>query len=405
MPSQGKRRSLSNVGGRVEVRGDPSFGFVLRRALEAADEAPDDRLTHGFHVYPARMHPAVARTVLEEFQALGGQEVLDPLCGGGTVPVEAMRGGWRCLGADLNPLALRVSRTRCELRPQRARDRFVDAVERVGAASTRRVRGRVPIRAALPEDLRSRHPVHVLKELAGLLVEIRRCGSEADREAMEMVFSSIVVKCSTQRADTDTREETKRLRKGLCTELFVRKGRELASRWASLSRAVSRGAHRPRFVASDVRRLTQTLGGQYRCDLVLTSPPYGGTYDYVEHHRLRAAWLGVGLKEMERAELGARRRLSDVASTDAPTSQRVARWDDEVLGMLENLAGCMRPEAMAVFMMGDGEVGGVRVPADEQLERLAPQADLRFVCAATQPRVDMRGGAGRAEHLVALTRH
>lgn len=393
-----QRRSLSNVGGEVSVRGDPALGYVLRRALEAAADAPDDRLTHGFHVYPARMHPAVARTVLEELAGLSRGAVLDPFCGGGTVVVEGMRAGWRALGADLNPVALRVARVRSERRNQRSRDRFVEAVERAGRASTQRVQNRVAIRAELPSDLRERHPVHVLKELAGLLTEIRRCRSEADRAAMEMVFSSIVVKCSTQRSDTDARQEARSLRKGLATEMFVRKGRELGSRWAALSRAVPRDAHDPRFVCSDVRRLVHTLGGQYRCDLVLTSPPYGGTYDYVEHHRLRAAWLGIGLGAMASGELGARRRLSEGAEEAA-----TARWDEEVLAMLENMKGCLRREGFAVLLMGDGEVGGVRVPADAQLERLAPRAGLSFVTAASQARQDMRGGEARAEHLVALT--
>ncbi len=386
--------------GEVSLRGDPAYGFVLRRALESAADAPDDRLTHGFHVYPARMHPAIARVVLEELFEGGAADVLDPFCGGGTVVVEAMRAGWGALGTDLNPLAIRVARVRSELRKQGARDRFVEAVERVGRASTQRVQTRVDSRAEIAPEHRAKYEIHVLKELAGLLAEIRRSASKADRAAMEMVFSSLVVKCSKQRSDTNQDEVTRTLRKGLVTEMFVRKGRELGSRWAALARAVPRGAAAPRLVCADIQQLRKTLGGQYQCNLILSSPPYGGTYDYVEHHRLRAAWLGVGLGGMEAGEMGARRRFSGLPDEDVAGAS--TRWDQEVQGMLESMAGCLRRDGIAVLLMGDGEVGGVRVPADAQLERIAEKVGLEFLCAAAQPRVDLRGGPMRREHLVAL---
>jgi len=388
------------VDGEVSLRGDPAYGFVLRRALEAAAQAPSDRLTHGFHVFPARMHPAIARTVLEELFEVGAAEVIDPFCGSGTVVVEAMRAGWSALGTDLNPLAIRVARVRSELRKQSSRDRFVEAVERVGRASTQRVQTRVDSRADLAPEHRAKYEIHVLKELAGLLAEIRRSASKADRAAMEMVFSSLVIKCSKQRSDTNVEEVTRTLRKGLATEMFVRKGRELGSRWAALARAVPKDAEAPRLVCADIQQLRKTLGGHYQCNLILSSPPYGGTYDYVEHHRLRAGWLGVGLGAMEANEMGARRRFSE--APEGGPEDALARWDAEVHGMLESMAGCLRRDGIAMLLVGDGEIGGVRVPADEQLEKLAEKVGLEFLCSAAQAREDVRGGPARREHLVAL---
>ena len=48
MTDMGKhKRSLSSVDGEVSLRGDPAYGFVLRRALESAAEAPDDWMVSG----------------------------------------------------------------------------------------------------------------------------------------------------------------------------------------------------------------------------------------------------------------------------------------------------------------------------------------------------------------------
>src|SRR5690349_13384890 len=188
----GDRRALSNVGGPVEARGDVAYRVPLAEAMRAQDDPVEPALTHGFHAYPARMHANVARVLLHEFFVGPGSEVLDPFCGSGTVAVEALAGGWRALGSDLDPLALRVARVKTERRGDKARARFLSRVQAVAAASERRVRERVDVRANLPKAEREWYEVHVLKELAGLLEEIRAVADERDRLAMEMVFSAIV---------------------------------------------------------------------------------------------------------------------------------------------------------------------------------------------------------------------
>jgi hypothetical protein len=56
------------------------------------------------------------------------------------------------------------------------------------------------------------------------------------------------------------------------------------------------------------------------------------------------------------------------------------------------------------LVLGDGEVGGRALPALEQLTRLAPEAGLTLVAAASVPRPDARAGSvgPREEHVVAL---
>jgi hypothetical protein len=409
----GKREALSNVGGPVEARGDPAFRFVLAAAMRAQDpdelshEPPHeqgpvivarDALTHGFHAYPARMHPAVARVILQELSLGPNSEVLDPFCGSGTVAVEAMIAGWRALGSDVDPLALRLARVKTERRNVRERERFLERCAEVAKGSERRVRDRQEVRAQLSAEERAWYDVHVLKELAGLLEEIRSVAHEADRRALEMVFSAIVVKFSRQRSETAARASGKHIRKGLPTEFFLRKGHELADGWAALEAAVPRSHHAPRFVLSDARTLPQTLAGEYRCDLILSSPPYGGTYDYLTHHARRHAWLGINPKHLREGEIGARRQLSDKRAGARD------RWDQQMLAVLEAMVGLLALEGVVVLMVGDAEIAEVREPADVQLERLAAAAELEVVAVASQPRPDWRGGSPRREHLVALQR-
>lgn len=386
--SERDRRALSQIGGRVRTRGDEALAAMLKGAWERAGREDPDTLTHGFHSWPARMHWALARSV---FQGTGARSVLDPFCGGGTVLVEARVAGARAVGVDLSPLAVRLCDVKCDARPPGPRERFLEAAEQVAAASEARVRGRVPIHVDLPaRELRWYAP-HVLKELGGLLEELRAVEPFADRRALAMVLSSIVVKVSRQRADTAERTAEKRIRKGLATELFSRKARELAERWAALHGAAK--GPPPKLFEGDARRSPRMLKRR-RVELILTSPPYGGTYDYAAHHARRIAWLGLDDRALRRHEIGARRKLS--------RREGAARWEREVSGMLAAMRAVLRDDGLAVLVMGDAELGGRRVAAPAQLARLAPRHGLALAATASQPRRDFRGGRPREEHLIAL---
>ena len=391
------RRGLTNVGGPIDPGGATEAAESLARVLEAAQGDDTDRLTHGFHAYPARMHGGLAAAAIDRFSK-DAEHVLDPFCGSGTVLVEAMVAGRRSRGVDLNPIAVRVAGVKTERRSAVERDRFAAIVDAIAEASKARVDARAPAMAPLSEHERRDFEVHVLKELAGLWDEIGKVELVADRRALEVLFSSIVVKFSNRRAETSSATTPKRIGKGVPTSFFARKGDELVRRWAALDHACTalhRDVHRPRIVEGDATDLRATLPPDYRADLVLTSPPYGGTYDYAEHHALRMAWLGLSPIRLRRDELGSRRELS---SGDRAS----ARWDAEVAKILRAIAGVLADEGRALLWVGDAEVGGQRIDALAQLQRIAPASGLQVIAWASQPRLDFRGGSPRAETLALL---
>ncbi|MCA3458860.1 MAG: site-specific DNA-methyltransferase [Rhodobacter sp.] len=77
----------------------------------ALDRSTVSGATHKFYRYPARFSPKFVRAVIEAFTA-PGDLVLDPFIGGGTTAVEALRAGRRCIGTDINELALFVSKVK-----------------------------------------------------------------------------------------------------------------------------------------------------------------------------------------------------------------------------------------------------------------------------------------------------
>lgn len=393
--TQRKKRSLTSRGGAIRTRGNEELAGELGRALEQAGVEEPNTLTHGFHTWPARMHPAIARHCIE-LMSSEGERILDPFCGGGTVVLEAMVAGRRPMGIDLNPLALRVAATRCELRDAKSRERFVGLLDAIAAASEEKVRARVDSRAPVPRQHVRFYQGHILKEMAGLHATIAEVADERDRASLEMVFSALVVKFSYKRSETAGHTEKQRLRKGLVTEFFHRKGNELVRGWESLYEVTPRGTRAPLLLEGDARLLHTVMEKGEFPDLIVTSPPYGGTYDYADQHVLRYPWLGMSKNRFERREMGARR---DMGGEDA---QQL--WDEQVGEVLKGFSQRLRPGGYAVMLVGDAQLGDVRVEADEHLADIGARHGFTPLAAASQARPDWSGRRSRREHLVVLKR-
>jgi DNA modification methylase len=353
------RRSLDYTGGPTLVAGDPELSQLLAHALDTG-ELDRDRLTHGFHTYPARMHWATAARIIDALAPENGH-VVDPFCGSGTVLIEARVAGRASTGIDLNPLAVRLSKLKSEPMPRPLLEELALLGSDLRERSEQRVQARDPVRAKLPREELAWYDTHVLKEMAGLLEEIEQVEHGRLREACLLVFSSLVVKFSRQRSDTSEHAVERRLRKGLVSEFFERKTYELCERLAALE-AECQGP-RPRIVEGDARDVGRMVPG--RADLILTSPPYGGTYDYVAHHQRRFAWLGLDPKRFAASEIGARRH-----------GDHAGRFEQELLEVMSTCAEALRPGALLVMLMGDARTGGEDMSADELVAELADEAGL-----------------------------
>lgn len=381
----------------VSEGADAAIADVLFRALQAAAvgaAADEADVPHGFHSWPAGMHPAIAMTLLDAFEG----DVVDPFSGGGTVGLEALLHQRRFFGVDLNPLSARIGAVRCRPRDADSVAAVSAVVDLVTERSKERVRRKVRVRAAVSADVATAYLPHTLLELAGLLEEIAAVTDDDVKKTLAVVFSSILTKVSLRRGDTDVggtevdgaeaSTAAKRVGRFFPSELFQQKAQQLLTRQHGLWRRVGMQGPKPVFVVDDARRLPELVK---RTQLIVTSPPYGGTYDYAFHHAHRLAFLRLDDTALRAGELGARRNGTDAKG-----------FDDDVTAMLTAMASVLDDDGLVILLVGDGHVGGRRVAADAQLAALAPAAGLVVRASASAPRRDWRGGPDREEHLVAL---
>ena len=405
------RRALTHVGGAVDRGGDAEAADLLAHALDVAGAEEDEDASrphvHGFHAYPARMHPATAARLVGAFAPARGA-VLDPFCGSGTVLVEASIAGRAAVGTDLNPLAIALARMKTTPLDEPGAARFLEGARAAAAHADARRKARAGATHRFADADVAAFDPHVLLELDGLRDGIAAVADEGARAALSLVLSAILVKVSRRRSDTSADAVARRIAAGYPARLFVKKTDELARRRREYTALLPPGAPRARAGIDDATRLTTVAKGSV--DAVVTSPPYAATYDYTAHHELRLRWLGLDAKAFERGELGARRRYTGL---DARAAE--AAWIGELSRMLRAIARALRPHAPAILLVADSAVRGERetfaLRADDLVARAASGTGLTPVARATQARPHFHGptraafrGRDRAEHALLLVR-
>jgi hypothetical protein len=412
----GARRSLSHVGGAVAVSGDPKAAAELAKALDvephdapaargARDgrDGPDRAHVHGFHAYPARMHPVTAARLVRSFTE-AGQTVLDPFCGSGTVLVEALLADRHAVGTDLNPLAVSLASLKTRPHDEAALGDLVRSAQDAAAFADARREDRAGATRRFPKEDVDLFEPHVLLELDGLHAGIARTRDARTREELSLVLSAILVKLSRKLGDTSERLGPRRLPGGHAARLFVHKTEELASRLSAFTRALPTPRPTARVAVDDAARLA-TLEAR-SIDAILSSPPYVGTYDYVAHHALRLRWLDLDASRFERGELGARRRFASLRPREAREA-----WMRELGAFFRAAARVLRPRRPMVLLMADSAIGREPLRADEVVARVAPEAGFRVVARASQQRPHFHTPSAaafrhtaRAEHALMLER-
>ena len=361
-----QRRAHSQVAGEAVLSGDEDVAKVLESALRQA--GPVERATHGFHAYPAGLHPDAARALV----SLGAGEVLDPFCGGGPVLVEALLAGREALGLDISPVACLVARARTVRTSAEERTAM-----RTGARkATETARFATEIPEAVPPLLRDWYDPPALAELCALR-PVR------DDALLRAVYSSILVKASYRESETSRHRVVRPRPSGTTAVLFHRRAREYGRQLEAFEALAPAGV-RARVHREDARELRE----RDRFGLVVTSPPYPGVYDYLAMQRLRAAWLGLDVDDPR--EVGSRREFSE--------GRGVAGWRQDTAKWVRAAARALAPGGRLVVVIGDGTAGEQPMDAWTPLDEAATQAGLVRVARATVERWDGGLRSMRPEH-------
>lgn len=349
------------------LAGDKVLAKQLETALRYSERV--ERYTHGFHSYPAALHPDAARDLL----TLGEGKVLDPFCGGGTVLVEALAAGRESLGCDLGAIPCLIARARTTRTDEAARTHLRSVAR--GAAEVA-LRAHEPPPDAPPDVKRAYQP-HVAAELHAIRSFI------GNDPLLKAVLSAIVVKVSRRTSDTHQALNDEERPEGTTATLFHKKAREFA-RMLETIEGFTAPARVHREDAREVR-----LDGY---GLIVTSPPYPGVYDYAPIQSLRRYWLGVDDSSTLRDEIGSRREFR------AGRAEALAAWKSDTGKWVKAAARALEPGGRLCVIVGDGQVGTKRIDSWTVHDEAARALGLRWVARASVERLDLGFGTVRWEH-------
>lgn len=359
-------------------QGDPELAGKLGDALTA--EEREDRLTHRFHAYPASLHPEAARDLIALFP---GESVLDPFCGGGTVLVESMAAGRRTLGRDVSPVAVRVARARTTVCDDERLTRLRSAARAMAAVAMKADTLPPP---AVMEEVADWYAPYVLCELASLRRGIDKAPTDV-QGLLAAAFSSILVKVSWRASETSARREEHPRPPGTASTLFHKKVRELARRLVALRDVVPEKTPHASIVIGDARRLAL----RRHVDLVLTSPPYPGIYDYLPMQGVRQAWF---TGEVGEGELGSRRGWHEHGAQRA--------WRRDTYAWMSQVAQGLAPGGHLVVVIGDGLQPAGPVDALMPTLDVGEACGLEALAVSSLARPDHARDEQRWEHVIAF---
>ena len=396
-PEPRQRRAFSTLGGPVDVGGDAEGARLLRKLLDV-DPAAARALTHGFHSYAGRMHPSIARGAIEAFSK-PGETVVDPFCGSGTVLVEAMAAGRAGIGVDASALAVAIARVRSTVLGEDDRERLVAEAARIAEESSERARKRRrPEVPSWADQEIQRFHAHVLFELLGLRELVFATKEDQVGWALRLCLSSILVKFMKAGPEAPRDGEAKRIARGIPSRMLADRAVELARGLGALERRMPAGTPAPEVHEADARALPIP---DRKVALVLSSPPYAGTYDYAAQHETRFVWLGLSARKFRKLQMGA--RVSAIGDTKSGV------WRADETRFVAEMARVLRPGGHALLVVGDGVIDGQPEHAPDSVAEAGEPVGLEPIARASQARPihDRRlaaifGDRPRREHLLLL---
>ena len=275
----------------------------------------------GFHWYPARFVPQIPGILISYFTN-PNDVVLDPFCGSGTTLIEAHKLGRKCIGIDINPIAVLMSKTKLLSYNSNGFNQYYNKIKKRIEIITEQVAVAPELNRLLDipnyEENRMWYHKHTLTELGAIWSTILEYKRSKYHVVSLAAFSSILKSVNSQDKHwgwicDNVKPKTMKYKNAV--KKFIHKLDEYAEYAAELieSSAQLHEEYVPMNQNSVIQGDCVTTLQQYPAksiDMVMTSPPYLSMTDYIASQRLSYLWLDKDMMNIKTDEIGARYKRS-----------------------------------------------------------------------------------------------
>ena len=356
-------------------------------------------LTHGLHKYPAKFFPELPRWAVRRYAREG--PVIDPMCGSGTVNIEALLIRRPSIGADVDPFARLLAGVKTTPLSAQTLAKIWDWL--VAAIWERKHTFQIVLpdfprrdtlwfRPDISEELGLiRSAIHAIPFWS---FRVRRADRQRYRDFFLVAMSSIVRAVSN--ADNNCTRTVvrarlnKRIIPGMALELFRKAAEQSITRMEEFEAVCPRDVP-VEIVNEDARALSRP---DESVELAVTSPPYINAVDYPRTHQLEMSWLElwpdgpmanlkrhhIGTEVVRAKEYADLRQtgivdldalLADIYEVDRRRSFIIYKYFEDMRRNLEQVRRVLRPGGRYVVVVGNNIIRQRLVPTHQFLAEIA----------------------------------
>ncbi|MCI0448571.1 MAG: hypothetical protein L0Y79_02150 [Chlorobi bacterium] len=252
--------------------------------------------THGFHKYPAKFIPHLPKWAISKYlNGFENKTILEPFCGSGTTLVEGILAGHNVIGFDVDPLSVLISKVKITRIDVPTLDIICDwLIKNI----KRKRNGNFKPACENLKHWFTEDAIRKLSLIRGLIDQIQvRFGSEKEiKDIVDLLiicFSSIIRRVSN--ADNESQKtyvsHTKLKMPEEVNNLFFQQLVLFFDRIRLFTDIVNPNLHSKVVCTSSNVFLLDKLEG-HNIDLVITSPPYIKSIDYIYNQMAELFWVG-----------------------------------------------------------------------------------------------------------------
>lgn len=352
-------------------------------AFAEATRADTSYATHGYHRYPAKFIPQLAKKLILDYTT-DRDIVCDPFMGSGTTLVESIILKRKAIGVDINPVALLITKaktkaiepTKVEIESKKLLNELIRESDNLSNKETSSDNWG----AILPQTERIDYwfPEKQKVALGMILDKINRIEDARIRTFFLCAFSNILKNCSRwlMKSIKPTRDKNKKF--GDTYKIFSRQIRLMLKKNKEFYELIGKNKIKESTAIIEMQDARQLPAESGSVSLIVTSPPYVTSYEYADLHQLTAFWLEyiTDLKSFRKEFIGsiqkddgdlpiksqlAKQICSELRKKDRREAIGVERYFFEMQECFEEMHRILKPNGKACIVIGDTELKKVKI--------------------------------------------
>lgn len=274
--------------------------------------------THGLFPYRGKFHPQLVKGLLNILSVKPGDIVLDPMCGSGTLNVEASLLGIDSIGIDISPFCRLMTRVKCQ-----SLSLPLDLVQSMSNNATKWFKyfseGQIDTKLKRIKDA-GKLKIYELALLAYL--DAMGYARRVSRAGHEELFEKVLKRYQTTVILTITNPIINHTKLG-DAKIMEDNARSLPIPDSSI-------------------------------DCVLTSPPYSFAIDYVENDAPQLEFLGYNIDSLRSQMLGLAGKTK---------SEKLQRYFEDMSKVVQEIVRVLKSKKFAILIIGSNtnQTGGIRL--------------------------------------------